>query len=299
MSTALLATALGKRYGTEWALRDFNVQVPAGRIVALVGPNGAGKTTLMNIAVGLLAPTVGEIKVFGWSPRDQPLLALSRVGFVAQDRPLYRQLSVAETMRMGRELNPRWDQPAVATRLHRLEIPFDRKVGELSGGQAAQVSLALAIGKRPDLLLLDEPIVNLDPLARREFLRELVAAVASDGLTAILSSHVVSELERVCDYLIVVANGRVRVMGDIDDLLGSHRLLVGPRIDPHLVTDDDTVINHEHSQFESALLIKTNGHAPPSQWRVHNVSLEDLVLAYMVNSRAGSLPKPTVAEIST
>lgn len=296
MKAALTATGLSKRYRTGWALRDCSLNIPSGRMVALVGPNGAGKTTLMHLAVGLLAPTAGEIDVLGWSPQRNPLLVLSRVGFVAQDRPMYRRFSVAEMLRIGRELNPRWDQPAVEARLRRLNIPFDRLVGRLSGGQAAQVALALALGKRADLLLLDEPVVNLDPLARREFLRELVDAVASDGLTTILSSHVIAELERVCDYLVILANGRVQVMGDIDELLSTHKLLVGPRVDATLVANDSSVVESKHTDLESALLVKTNGHMPPPQWRVHDISLEDLVLAYLGNSRAASLPSPTMAE---
>jgi ABC-2 type transport system ATP-binding protein len=296
VNTALLATGLSKQYRSGWALRDCNLSIPAGRLVGLVGPNGAGKTTLMHLAIGLLSPTAGEINVFGWSPQRHPLLVLSRVGFVAQDRPMYRRFSVAEMLRLGRELNPRWDQAAVEARLRRLDIPFDRPVGRLSGGQAAQVALALALGKRADLLLLDEPVVNLDPLARREFLRELVDAVASDGLTAVLSSHVIGELERVCDYLVILANGHIQVMGDIDELLGSHKLLVGPRVDAATTANDASVVEAKHTELESALLVKTNGHVPPPPWRVHDVSLEDLVLAYMANSHAASLPSPTIAE---
>lgn len=296
MKSAIRATGLGKRYRTGWALRECSLDIPAGRIVALVGPNGAGKTTFMHLAVGLLSPTTGDINVFGWSPQRHPMLVLSRVGFVAQDRPLYRRFTVAETLRIGRELNPRWDQTAAESRLRRLEIPLDRPIGKLSGGQAAQISLALALGKRADLLLLDEPVVNLDPLARREFLRELVDAVASDGLTAVLSSHVIAELERVCDYLVILANGRVQVVGEIDELLRTHKLLIGPRVDPATTANDSSVVEARHTELESALLVKTNGHQPPAQWRVHDVSLEDLVLGYLGNSRAASLPSPTLAE---
>jgi ABC-2 type transport system ATP-binding protein len=296
VSAALSATRLSKRYRTGWALRDCTFNIPPGRIVALVGPNGAGKTTLMHLAVGLLAPTTGEINVFGWSPRKHSILVLSRVGFVAQDRPLYRGFTVAEMLRLGRVMNPRWDQKAVEARMSRLQIPLDRPIGRLSGGQAAQVALALALGKRADLLLLDEPIVNLDPLARRQFVRELVDAVASEGLTAVLSSHAIADLERVCDYLVILANGRVQVIGDIDELLSAHKLLVGPRIDPATVARDSSVIEAKHTQLESALLVKTDGHMPLAPWRVHDVSLEDLVLGYLGNSQASSLPTPTLAE---
>jgi ABC-2 type transport system ATP-binding protein len=199
-------------------------------------------------------------------------------------------------LRLGRELNPRWDQAAVEARLRRLSIPLDRQIGKLSGGQAAQVALALALGKRADLLLLDEPVVNLDPLARREFLRELVDAVASDGLSAVLSSHIIADLERVCDYLIILANGRVQVMGDIDDLLASHKLLVGPRVDAAAVAQDESVVDAKHTELESALLVRTNGRTPPTHWRVNPVSLEELVLAYLANSQASSLSTPTLVE---
>jgi ABC-2 type transport system ATP-binding protein len=289
---------VSKRYRNVWALRNCSFNIPTGRIVALVGPNGAGKTTLLHLAVGLLTPSSGGIEVFGWSPQKHSLQVLSRVGFVAQDRPLYRRFTVAEMLRLGRELNPRWDQPAVEARIKRLQIPFDRPVGRLSGGQAAQVCLALALGKRADLLLLDEPVVNLDPLARRDFLRELVQAVASDGLTVVLSSHVIAELERICDYLIILADGNVQVMGDIDELLSSHKLLVGPRIDAATAARDSSVIEARHTELESALLVKLDGHTPPPQWRVRDVSLEDLVLGYLGNSQAGSLPAPQLAEIA-
>lgn len=224
MTAVLEAAGLGKRYRTGWALRDCSLAIPAGRMVALVGPNGAGKTTLLHLAVGLIAPTVGDVSILGWSARRHPGLVLSRVGFVAQDRPLYRRFTVGEMLRLGRELNARWDQAGAESRLRRLGIPLDRQIRRLSGGQAAQVALALALSKQADVLLLDEPAVNLDPLARRDFLRELVDAVAADGLSAVISSHVIADLERVCDYLVIVVEGRVQVAGDIDDLLAAHKL---------------------------------------------------------------------------
>ena len=212
MSVAIHATRLGKRYCKRWALRDCSLRVPAGRITGLVGPNGAGKTTLLRMAVGLLEPTSGEISVFGWSPTEQPALVLARVGFVPQDRPLYRGFTVGQILQLGRHLNPRWDQAAAVARLKRVDIGLNRKVAHLSGGQHARVSLALALGKRPDLLLLDEPLSNLDPLARREFMKALVEVVAAEGLSVILSSHVVAELERVCDHLVILNGGHVQVV---------------------------------------------------------------------------------------
>src|SRR5205085_6599575 len=219
---------LGKRYGEHWALRECTLALPAGHVVGLVGPNGAGKTTLLQLAVGALAPSAGEIAVFGRDPREAKSV-LPRVGFVAQDSPLYRSFSVADTLTLGRRLNAHFDAAWAQERLGKLRIPLERKVGELSGGQRAQVALAVALAKRPQLLLLDEPVASLDPLARREFLTALMDAVAEDGLSVVLSSHLIADLERACDYLVLLLSAEVRLAGDIDDLLASHRLLIGPR----------------------------------------------------------------------
>src|SRR5262245_41772091 len=188
MTAAVVATGLGKRYRGRWGLRDCTLEIPKGRVVALVGPNGAGKTTLLHLATGILRPSAGSVSVLGSTPGADATL-LSRVGFVAQDVPLYRNLSVADTLEFGRRLNSRWDQSLAVERLERLGIPLRDRVGELSGGQRAQVALALALGKRPELLLLDEPLASLDPLARREFLQVLMEGVAEHGLTVVLSSH--------------------------------------------------------------------------------------------------------------
>jgi ABC-2 type transport system ATP-binding protein len=296
MNAAIRATGLGKRYRTGWALRDCALQIPAGRICALVGPNGAGKTTLLRLAVGLLKPTAGEISVFGWSPVANPTLVLARVGFVPQERPLYKRFTVNETLHLGRSLNPRWDHAAATGRLRRLDIPLNRRLGQLSGGQQAQVSLALALGKRPDLLLLDEPVSNLDPLARREFLSELVQVVAAEGLTVVLSSHVVAELERVCDHLVILNGGRVQVMGEIEALVALHKLLIAPRLDPALIASDQTVVQATHSERQSAMLAKVGARPVRPDWEVHPVSLEDIVLAYLSNPAAATLPVPALDE---
>lgn len=296
MRSALEASGLGKRYRQPWALRECCVHVPAGRITGLVGPNGAGKTTLLKLAMGLLAPDAGRIEVFGWSPLKQPTLLLARVAYVAQDRPLYQRFTVTDVLRMGRELNPKWDDTMARARLIKRDIPLNQQIRKLSGGQQAQVSLALALGKRPELLLLDEPASNLDPLARREFLRELVDAVAAEGITVILSSHLIADVERVSDYLVILSKGHVQVAGEIDALLEGHRVLVGPRVDPTAVAADPTVVKAEHSDLESALLVRTEGRVPPAPWRVEEPALEDLVLAYLENPSAGALPKPELVE---
>jgi ABC-2 type transport system ATP-binding protein len=294
MSVALNATGLGKRFRNRWALRDCSLRVPAGRITGLVGPNGAGKTTLLRMVVGLIKPTAGEISVFGWSPTEQPVLVLARVGFVPQDRPLYRRFTVGDILQLGRQLNPRWDQAAVVARLTLLDISLNRKVAHLSGGQQAQVSLALALGKRPDLLLLDEPLSNLDPLARREFMRALVEVVAGEGLSVILSSHVVAELERVCDHLVILNGGRVQVVGDIEELVALHKLLIAPRLDPAVIDGDITIVQATHTDRQSAMLVKVGAHPVRPDWEVHDVSLEEMVLAYLGNPAAATLPPPVM-----
>jgi ABC-2 type transport system ATP-binding protein len=275
----LEARALGKRYADQWALRDCTLALPSGRVVGLVGPNGAGKTTLLQLAVGVLAPTTGEIAVFGRDPRETKSV-LPRIGFVAQDSPLYRSFTVAEILSAGRHLNVRFDERWARERLRELKIPIDRRVGQLSGGQRAQVALAAALAKRPALLLLDEPVASLDPLARRAFLTALMDAVAADGLSVVLSSHLIADLERSCDFLILLISSQVRLDGDIDSLLGAHRLLVGPRkrAVPGGVA---AVVREDRSERQSTLLVRIDGPIVDPAWAVHEVDLEELVLAYM------------------
>ncbi len=225
MTAALALSGLGHRYpGGGWALRDCSVEVPAGRVVALVGPNGAGKTTLLNIAAGLLRPSEGGVEVAGKAPDRQ----LPKIGYVAQDAPLWPRLRVADVLELGRCMNPGFDAQLARTRIQALEIPIRARVNTLSGGQRAQVALTLVLAKRPELLLLDEPLANLDPLARREFLTSMFTTCAEDGVAVLFSSHVIAELERICDYLIVLLAGRVQIAGDIDDLRAGHRMVTGP-----------------------------------------------------------------------
>jgi ABC-2 type transport system ATP-binding protein len=226
MTAALSLTDLAHRYPHgRWALRDCTVEVPAGRVVALVGPNGAGKTTLLNIAAGLLRPTAGTVRVGGSSPGRQ----LAKIGYVAQDAPLWPRLRVADVLELGRCMNPRFNSQLAETRIGALDIPVRARINTLSGGQRAQVALTLVLAKRPQLLLLDEPLANLDPLARREFLTSMFATCAQDGVAVLFSSHVIAELERICDYLVVLLSGRVQIAGDIDELRASHRIVTGPR----------------------------------------------------------------------
>jgi ABC-2 type transport system ATP-binding protein len=281
MSAALETSRLGKRYGSFWALQDCNLEIPAGSVTALVGPNGAGKTTLLHLAVGLSDPSAGEVRVLGASPQNDAADVLPRIGFVAQEHPLYRGFTIAETLRLGRELNPSWDDDAARARIEDLGLPFRKKVGALSGGQRAQVALTLALAKRPELLLLDEPVASLDPLARREFLQSVMEAVAETGMTVILSSHLVADLERVCDHVVILAAGRTQLAGPIEEILAAHRLLTGPRSATEEVARLHDVIRQSHTERQTTLLVRANGHVYDAKWELHELDLEEIVLGYL------------------
>ncbi|HEX2820626.1 MAG TPA: ABC transporter ATP-binding protein [Streptosporangiaceae bacterium] len=279
--TAVIETkGLGKRYRRPWALADCTLSVPAGHVVGLVGPNGAGKSTLLNLAAGLLAPTTGTIEVLGGPAPANPA-QLARLGFLAQDAPVYAALSVADHLKLGAHLNPGWDQSLARDRINQLDLDPGQKAGTLSGGQRAQLALTLALGKRPALLILDEPVASLDPLARREFLQDLMEAVAEQDLSVVLSSHLIADLERVCDYLIVLVGSRVRVAGPVEELLATHHLLTGPRRDPATLPDGQQVISGSHTDVQSTLLVRTSSPVLDPAWTVSEVGLEDMVLAYM------------------
>jgi ABC-2 type transport system ATP-binding protein len=279
--TAVIETeGLGKRYRRLWALADCTLSVPAGHVVGLVGPNGAGKSTLLNLAAGLLAPTTGTIEVLG-GPAPASPAQLARLGFLAQDAPVYAALSVADHLKLGARLNPGWDEGLARARIDQLDLDPGRKAGTLSGGQRAQLALTLALGKRPALLILDEPVASLDPLARREFLQDLMEAVAEQDLSVVLSSHLIADLERVCDYLIVLVGSRVRVAGPVEELLATHHLLTGPRRDPATLPDGQQVISASHTDVQSTLLVRTSSPVLDPAWTVFEVGLEDMVLAYM------------------
>jgi ABC-2 type transport system ATP-binding protein len=279
--TAVIETeGLGKRYRKQWALSDCTLSVPAGHVVGLVGLNGAGKTTLLNLATGMTAPTTGTIAVLGGRPAAGPA-QLARVGYLAQDAPVYPGLSVAEHLKLGARLNPGWDDSLARRRIDQLDLDPGRKAGKLSGGQRAQLGLTVALAKRPELLILDEPVASLDPLARREFLQDLMEAVAEEQVNIVLSSHLISDLERVCDYLIVLADSRVRIAGPVDELLAAHHLLSGPRRDEDRLPAGMQVISGSHTDRQSTLLVRASGPVLDPAWTVSAVGLEDLVLAYM------------------
>jgi ABC-2 type transport system ATP-binding protein len=288
VSAVIAADGLGKRYRRKWALTDCTLSVPAGHVVGLVGPNGAGKTTLLSLATGLLAPDAGTIEVLGGRPAAGPA-QLARVGFLAQDAPVYAGLSVADHLKLGARLNRGWDAELARGRVDRLDLDPGQKAGTLSGGQRAQLALTLAVAKRPELLILDEPVASLDPLARREFLQNLMESVAEQEVSVVLSSHLISDLERACDYVIVLVDSRVRVAGPVDDLLAAHHLLSGPRRDPDSLPGGLEVISASHTDVQSTLLVRTSGPVLDPAWTVSEVGLEDLVLAYM---RQAGRPAP-------
>ncbi|MYX00318.1 ABC transporter ATP-binding protein [Streptomyces sp. PgraA7] len=280
MSTVLRAQGLGKRYKQRWALQNCDLDVPAGRVVGLVGPNGAGKSTLLNLASGMLTPTAGTIEVCGGRPAAG-VEQLAKVGFVAQDTPVYSALSVADHLALGKRLNPNWDDAVARDRIRRLGLDPKQRAGKLSGGQRAQLALTLGIAKRPELLILDEPVAALDPLARREFMQDLMEAVAEHELSVVLSSHLVSDVERTCDYVIVLVDSRVQVAGDIDDLVACHHRLTGPRRDPDTLPAGQHVITASHTERQTTLLVRTDTAVHDPSWTVSPLGLEDIVLAYM------------------
>ncbi|HEU5245430.1 MAG TPA: ABC transporter ATP-binding protein [Gaiellaceae bacterium] len=281
MTAALESQGLGRCYGSQWALRHCTLEIPRGTVTALVGPNGAGKTTLLRLAVGLTRPSAGSVRVFGLDPRGQAAEALPRVGFLAQEHPLYGGFTVEEMLRLGRELNPGWDDDLARARIAELGLPLKMKVRSLSGGQRAQVALTLALAKRPELLLLDEPVASLDPLARREFLQSVVEAVAERELTVVLSSHILADLERVCDHLVILATGRTQLVGSIEEIVATHRLLTGPRDEADDVARIHDVVRESHAERQTTLLVRANGHVYDSRWTVHDLDLEEIVLAYL------------------
>ena len=292
MSAVIETSGLGRRYRRKWALRDCTLAIPEGHVVGLVGPNGAGKTTLLRLAAGMLAPTCGAITVLGDRPGAGPA-ELAQIGFVAQDTPVYARMTVADHLRLGGWLNPGWDDALARQRIGQLGLDSKQRAGSLSGGQRAQLALTLALAKRPGLLILDEPLASLDPLARREFLQVLMEAVAAQGLSVVLSSHLVADLQRVCDYLIVLVASRVQIAGEVSDLLDSHHRLSGPLREPRSLPASQKVITESHTDRQSNLLIRTDEPVLDPSWTVKPISLEDLVLAYMspVGNNAPAKPQ--------
>jgi ABC-2 type transport system ATP-binding protein len=296
---AIETHALGKRFGRTWARRDCTVAIPEGRVVALIGPNGAGKTTLLQLAVGLIGQTCGDIAVLGGVAPGTPG-ALDGIAFVAQDTPLYKYLSVADTLRLVSNLANTWDGTQARARLDALGIPLRRKVGRLSGGQQAQVALAVALARHPRLLILDEPVAELDPLARHDFMSTLMEAVAADGVSVVFSSHVLSELERVCDYLILLSSGSVQLAETTDELLATHRVLTGPVDQADAVGMALPVVSDRRAGRQASLLVRTTGHhTVPADWQSGASNLEEIVLSYLRSPDKRALPGPCSPQNAT
>jgi ABC-2 type transport system ATP-binding protein len=294
--TAIIDThRLGKRFGRRAALADCTLSIPPGHVVGLVGPNGAGKSTLLKLVCGMLTPTSGTITVLGHRPGSGPD-QIARVAFVAQDAPVYPGLSVADHLRLGKHLNPRWDQAYATARVTSLNLDPAQKAGKLSGGQRAQLALAVAAGKRPDLLVLDEPVASLDPLARRDFLRQLMEDVAERGTSVVLSSHLISDLERVCDHLVVLSGGRVRLAGEVDQLTKTHHRIICTRRDPDALPYGLHVISAEHTDRQSTFIVRSDTPPPKDDWAVEAIGLEELVLTHMERDRAAAVGTPLVAQ---
>lgn len=290
MSAAVNARGLGKRFGRRVALDGCDLTIPEGHVVGLVGPNGAGKTTLLHLAVGLLRPTSGSIEVLGRPPAADEA-QLGRVGFVAQETPLYARMSVDDHLRFGAWTNPRWDSALARQRIDALDLDPRQAAGSLSGGQRAQLALTLAVAKRPPLLLLDEPVASLDPLARRDFLRALMEVAAEEGTSIVLSSHLVADLERVCDYLVVLVASHVALAGEVDELLASHRRLVGARRDGASLPSSMLVVDETHTERQSTFIVRTEQPVLDPGLAAEELNLEDLVLAYMGRANPSSPAK--------
>jgi len=288
MTPPLEARQLGKRFHRDWALRDCTLVVPEGSVVGLAGANAAGKSTLLALATGLLAPTEGSIAVLGRDPLRDPGV-LEDVGFVAQGAPLYRSFTVAETIEFAKRTNARWEDAIVTGLLTRLDSRT--KVGALSAGDRARLALALALGKRPRLLLLDEPLAGLDPLAGREFLQLLMDGVAETSATVVVASHVMADIERVCDHIVLLTGGGVRLEGNVEELLESHRILMGPRRPLGSIRGVREIVRERHSGRQLTLLVVTDSPIVDPSWTVEHVGLEELLLAYMAPDRLPT-PKP-------
>jgi ABC-2 type transport system ATP-binding protein len=285
----ITATNVGQRFRNRWVLRQCSFAIPRGRVVGLVGPNGAGKTTLLRVLAGLLHPTEGAVRIDGRDPAAPE--GLPTVAFLAQSKPLYPRFTVDDTVRFCRELNPRFDEPFARDRLRRLDIPATQKTGRLSGGQRAQVALTMALAKRAELILLDEPMADLDPLGRNEVMRDLMAATAEHGLTVVLSSHVLADLEDSCDHLVMVQRGRVQVAGDVDNLRAGHLAVTGLR-DHAAALAAHAVVEEGGTGRQATALLRLNGQFIDPRWATRAPSLEEIVLAYLRNPDTATLPRP-------
>ena len=287
VSAAIKARNVSRAYGSNWALQDCSLDIPVGSVTGLVGPNGAGKTTFLNLATGMLRPTTGSIRVLGGVP-GHGTAQLRKVGFVAQETPVYAGLTVADHLKLGQHMNARWDTELAASRIRELKLDPRRKAGRLSGGQRAQLALTMALARRPDLLILDEPVASLDPLARREFLAGLSEATASAQMSVVMSSHLVSDLERICDYLVVLVAARIQVAGPVTAVLASHHLVSGSSVDRGDLAGDAEIISAARNLGLTTALVRADAAPQHPAWTVTRPNLEDVVLGYMSRAEEGA-----------
>jgi ABC-2 type transport system ATP-binding protein len=288
-SAAVQTSGLGKRYGRSWALQDCSFRLPQGRVAALVGPNGAGKSTLLRMLAGISTPSAGEFSVLGRSPGTQRAEILARIGYLDQERPLYQGFRVSEMLRFGRELNPRWDEARARRHLDELAIGLPSRIGNLSGGQQAQVAVTMCLAKQPELLLLDEPVAALDPLARDDLMHILLQSVVDDGATVLMSSHAIADLATVCDYVIILSASRVQLAGELDNVLASHRMLAGPAGSAPVMPAGAMVISSVTTGRQLTMIVRTGSPVTDPAWQVIEPTLEEIVIAYL---RARSRPAP-------
>lgn len=293
VSAAIEARNVSHAYGSNWALQDCTLNIPAGSVTGLVGPNGAGKTTLLSLATGMLRPTTGRIQVLGGVP-GRGTAQLRKVGFVAQETPVYAGLSVADHLKLGQRMNARWDVELAATRIRELKLDPQRKAGRMSGGQRAQLALTMALARRPDLLILDEPVASLDPLARREFLAGLAEATAARQMSVVMSSHLVSDLERICDYLVVLVASRIQVAGPVTEVLAGHHLVSGPSVDRSDLPGDAEIICAARNLGQTTALVRAAAAPQHPACTVTRPNLEDVVLGYMSRADEGAVDDAAV-----
>ena len=298
MSSIIEASGVGKRYGLKWALRDCTISIPKGKIVGLLGPNGAGKSTLLNLVAGVTTPNTGSIYVDGHKPGSSTT-HLNDIGFVGQDNPVYKHMSLRNHLRMGAWLNPRWDTKAAEQRLENLGLEPKQLAGSLSGGQRAQLSLVLATAKSPSLLLMDEPVASLDPLARREFLQTLMGMFSNSPMSIVLSSHTIEDVDRICDYLVILIDSNVQLSGGVSDILQTHARLSGPRCDTNTLHSSQEVIEETHTDRQTTVIVRTTERVLDPRWIATPVTIEDIALAYMKraagNRSSGSKGHATLA----
>ena len=293
VSAAIEARNVSRAYGSNWALQDCSLDIPAGSVTGLVGPNGAGKTTLLSLATGMLRPTTGSIRVLGAVP-GHGTAQLRKVGFVAQETPVYAGLSVAGHLKLGQRMNARWDAELAASRIRELKLDPRLKAGRLSGGQRAQLALTMALARRPDLLILDEPVASLDPLARRDFLAGLAKATAGPQMSVVMSSHLVSDLERICDYIVVLVASRIQVAGPVADVLAGHHLVSGPSVDRSDLPGDAEIISAARNLGQTTALVRAAAAPQQLAWTVTRPNLEDVVLGYLGRAGEGAVDDAAV-----